>query len=291
MNITDRLFAYPVLSNEKNDYKESKFSTDYKYKKGINSVQLVFDIEMNCPEIENLIINGQAEYVIHLECTTTAYREVLHSISKHIEHVIPIGRIHGVLDVVSFIILKKRITTFTCTDWEEDFNGMTFDLFQGSILAYQNLASLNIIKNYEEFTNAGSIFSIYKRVTGEDTPAEILLDSSKIKIGLSSRDYEVYAMYSQPAELQSIFHTMIILPALVYVFEELKIDGGEETYHNKEWFLALEKSYEKRGINFMDEVLDTEKTSYQLAQEAMELPISKALNQIPLLYNNSEEDS
>lgn len=291
MNITDRLFAYPVLSNEKNDYKESKFSTDYKCKKGINSVQLVFDIEMNCPEIENLIINGQAEYVIHLECTTTAYREVLHSISKHIEHVIPIGRIHGVLDVVAFIILKKRITKFTCTDWEEDFNGMTFDLFQGSILAYQNLASLNIIKKYEEFTNAGSIFSIYKRVTGEDTPAEILLDSSKIKIGLGSRDYEVYAMYSQTAELQSIFHTMIILPALVYVFEELKIDGGEETYHNKEWFLALEKSYKKRGINFMEEVLDTEKTSYQLAQEAMELPISKALNQIPLLYNNSEEDS
>ena len=98
-------------------------------------------------------------------------------------------------------------------------------------------------------------------------------------------------MYSQTAELQSIFHTMIILPALVYVFEELKIDGGEETYHNKEWFLALEKSYKKRGINFMEEVLDTEKTSYQLAQEAMELPISKALNQIPLLYNNSEEDS
>lgn len=31
----------------------------------------------------------------------------------------------------------------------------------------------------------------------------------------------------------------------------------------------------------MDEVLNSDKESYQLAQEAMELPISKALNQIP----------
>lgn len=29
MNITNRLFTYPVLSDEKDDYKESFFSVDY----------------------------------------------------------------------------------------------------------------------------------------------------------------------------------------------------------------------------------------------------------------------
>ncbi len=52
---------------------------------------------------------------------------------------------------------------------------------------------------------------------------------------------------------------MLILPVLVYVFEELRQEGGEETYHNREWFLALEKSYAKRGINFMDEIFNPEK--------------------------------
>lgn len=292
MNITNRLFAYPILSDEKNDYKESIFSIDYEQTmQGVNSLQLSFDIAMNCQELEDLILNGYAEYVIHLECTTTAYRKVLHSVTKHIEHVIPIGRINGTLDAVAFVILKKRVTKFICTDWVEDFNGMTFDLFQGSILAYQNLTSLDITKDYEEFTNADSIFSIYKRITDEDKPTEIMLDSSKIRIGLGSRDYKVYAVYSAKTELQPLFHSMLILPALVYVFEELKQDDGEETYHNKEWFLALEKSYAKREVNFMDEVLNSEKTSYQLAQEAMELPISKALNQIPTFFINSEEDS
>lgn len=84
---------------------------------------------------------------------------------------------------------------------------------------------------------------------------------------------------------------MLILPALVYVFEELKLEGGVETYHNKEWFLALEKSYAKRGILFIEEVLNSDKTSYQLAQEAMELPLSKAFSQIPMLFDVTEEDS
>lgn len=251
MNITNRLFTYPVLSDEKDDYKDSFFNVDYEQTmQGVNSLKLSFDIAMNCRDLEQLIIDGQADYVIHLECSTTAYREVLHSVSKHIEHVIPIGRINGSFDAVAFIILKKNITGFFCTDWVDDFSDTTFNLFAGSILAYQNLSSLDVTK-----------------------------------------DYDIYAMYSGKTELQSLFHSMLILPALVYVFEELRQEGGEETYHNKEWFLALEKSYAKRGITFMEEVLNPEKTSYQLAQEAMELPLSKAFDQIPIFFDTTEEDS
>ena len=145
-------------------------------------------------------------------------------------------------------------------------------------------------KDYEEFSNANSIFTVYKRITDDDKPAEISLDSSKIRIGLGTRDYDTYARYSVKTELQAIFNSMLILPALVYVFEELKQENGEELYRNKEWFLALEKSYAKRGISLMDEVLNSDKESYQLAQEAMELPISKALNQIPAFFDTIEED-
>ena len=291
MNINNRLFAYPVLSEEKNDYNQSVFNVNYEQTmQGVNSLKLSFKIEMTCQDLEKMILNGQAEYVIHLECTTTAYREVLYSVSNYIEHEIPIGRVNGRLEAVAFIILKKRVTNFYSEDWVEDFNGVTFDLLQGSILAYKNLESLLLTKDYEEFSNANSIFTVYKRITDDDKPAEISLDSSKIRIGLGTRDYDTYARYSVKTELQAIFNSMLILPALVYVFEELKQENGEELYRNKEWFLALEKSYAKRGISLMDEVLNSDKESYQLAQEAMELPISKALNQIPAFFDTIEED-
>jgi hypothetical protein len=216
---------------------------------------------------------------------------VLTGVSKHIEHIIPIARVNGTLEGVAFVILKKAISGFTCKDWIDDYDGVTFNLSQGSILAYQNLAELDITKDFEEFINAGSIFSIYRRVTDENKPAEINLESSKIKIGLGSKDYDVYSLYSGKTELQSLFHSMLVLPALVYVFEELKQDGGYDTYHHREWFIALNKAYSKRGLVLMDEVLNTDKTSYQLAQEAMELPLSKAFTQIPVFFNTNEEDS
>lgn len=66
MNITNRLFTYPVLSDEKDDYKESFFSVDYEQSmQGVNSLRLSFDITMNCHELEQLIIDGKADYVIH----------------------------------------------------------------------------------------------------------------------------------------------------------------------------------------------------------------------------------
>ena len=102
------------------------------------------------------------------------------------------------------------------------FQDITFNLFTGSILAYQNLSSLDVTKDYEEFTNTGSIFAVYKRITEDNCPAEINLESNKIRIGLGTKDYDVYAVYSGKTELQSLFHSMLILPALVYVFEEFK---------------------------------------------------------------------
>lgn len=291
MNITNRLFTYPVLSEAKDDYKSCMFKVEFNnYMEGVNSLKLSFDIEMDCPEIEELILTGQAEYVIHLECSTTAYREILRSISKKIEHTVPIARITGSFDIVAFVILKKNIRGYSCVDWDDDYDGMTFSLTQGSILAYQNLPGLDITKDYEEFTNAGSIFTVYKRLAEEDKPIEVNLESNKIRIGLTAKDYDVYSTYAGKNELQSLFNTMLVLPSLVYVFEELKQEGGEEQYHGNEWFIALEKAYEKRGLNFMNEVLDSEKNSIILAQEAMELPISKAFSQIPMFYEMTEEE-
>lgn len=42
MNITNRLFTYPVLSDEKDDYKESFFSVDYEQSmQGVNSLKAI----------------------------------------------------------------------------------------------------------------------------------------------------------------------------------------------------------------------------------------------------------
>lgn len=291
MNISNRLFAYPVLSNEKEDYTSALFNVEYTHwMQGTNNLALRFDISLDCSALERLILSGQAEYVIHLECSTTAYREVLTSFSKQINHIIPLGRLNGTFEAVACIIAKKDISAFTSTEWVDDFRGMSFSLAEGTILAYQNLQSLYLTKDKQEFTNAESIFSIYKRVTNSEKPIEVNLETSKIRIGLCTRDYDIYAAYTAKTEILPLFHSMLVLPVLIYVFEELKQEGAVETYRNREWFISLERQYRKRGVDLMEEVRNLDKPSYLLAQEAMDLPLSKALNQLPMLYQAMEED-
>jgi hypothetical protein len=83
---------------------------------------------------------------------------------------------------------------------------------------------------------------------------------------------------------------MIILPALVYVFEELKQEGGIETNQDREWFISLDRAYKKRGISLINEINDEDKPSIQLAQEAMELPLNSAFSNLAALYENDIEE-
>ena len=290
MNITKRLYAYPVLSEEKDDYNKSVFDVSLDYgMQSVSELNFNFDIKMDNVELQHLIISGKAEFVIHMECSTTAFRTTLHTIAEQIDYNVSVGRLNGKLEVIALIVAKEDIINFTSEDWNEDFDSVSFDFLKGTILGYKNLPSLDIVKNFEELSNAGSIFMVYKRLTTEPKPMDVNIDSSQIKIGLGTHEYELYLRFCKKVQFQPILNSMIVLPALVYVFE-LKQENGIECNEGKAWFVSLNKAYEKRGINFIDEIQSEEKTSVQLAQEAMEIPLSEALVMLSELFENAEEE-
>lgn len=291
MNITKRLYAYPVLSEDKDDYNKSVFDVKINYEiQGVNCIKFVFNINMDNKELQNLLLSGKAEYAIHIECSTTAYRTIISTISQNEIFEIPVGRLNGKLEIMALIVAKEDIIQFTNQDWNEDFKGMSFDFSKGNILGYKNLPPMDIVKNYEELSNASSIFRVYKRLTNEMKPLDVNIDSSQIKIGLGIDEYNIYSRFCKKTQFQPILNSMIVLPALVYVFEELKQDSGIEANSGKAWFISLNNAYKKRGVSFIEEIENEEKTSLQLAQEAMELPLNNALSMLSELFENEEEE-
>lgn len=291
MNITKRLYTYPVLSEERDDYTESIFEADMQYKmNGVNNLLFDFDIEMDNKELQKMILEGDAEYVIHIECANTSFRTTIHDISNHICKEIPIGRINGRLEIIALIVTKKDISHFVNPNWDDDYQGISFELSKGSILAYKNIPAINIVKNYEEFNSASSIFKVYKRLTTESKPMEVELSTPQIGIGLGLEEYEIYSRFCDKEEFQPILNSMMIFPALVYVFEELKQENGIDNYAGRNWYISLLKAYEKRGVDLENELLYSDKTSVQLAQEAMELPLNAALRKFVDLFEASEEE-
>lgn len=281
MNITKRLYTYPVLSEERDDYIDSIFDAEVQYKmNGVNNLLFNFDIEMDNKDLQSMILEGEAEYVIHIECANTSFRTAIHDISNHVSKEIPIGRINGRIEIIVLMVTKKDVQHFRNSNWDDDYEGISFELSKGSILAYKNIPAIDIVKNYEELNSASSIFKVYKRLTNESKPMEVDLSPAQIGIGLGLKEYEIYSRFCDKEEFQPILNSMIVFPALVYVFEELKQDNGIDNYSGRNWYISLARAYEKRGVGLENELLNTDKTSIQLAQEAMELPLKAALKNL-----------
>lgn len=291
MNITKRSYTYPVLSEETDDYTDSKFDVEVGYQMiSVNTLSLNFDINMSNDELKKMFSSGEAEYVIHIECPNTSFRTTVHSIANKINKEILIERVKGRLEILILIVTKKDISNFINSKWQEDYQGLSFELPKGSILAYKNTQALEIAKHYEELNNASSIFKVYKRNTDEPKPLEVDLSDSQIGIGLGTEDYKIYSRFCDKETFQPILNTMLIFPALVYVFEELKQEEEFGNYESRHWYISLSRAYDKRGVSLKDELINAEKTSVQLAQEAMELPINMALRKLVDLFENVDEE-
>ena len=283
-----RLFTCPVLAEGRDDYKTCTFSA--KIEPSADAADnLVFDCKFStdCAELNRLIANGDAEYLFHAECPTTIYRKIFTNAVGEFVYRIPLSDVKDKLHTVAFIVLRRDVKNFSCADWNDDFDGLTFDLQRGSILAYQNFKPLPLVEDPNLFKNVGSIFSVYRRL---DPSAPFIFDltTQKIRIGLNAEDYDLYRRYCANPSMQPILNAMIILPVLVAVFDELKQDIQD--HESDAWFLSLAAAYKRRGQNF-GEVLDSA-DALTLAQEVMGLPITRALKSIAAAFDDdSAEDS
>ena len=291
MNIVKRLFSYPVLKDDLDAYENCLFKVELdKCKVVLNNLELSFSMDMDCPEIQELIQTGKAEYAVHIECSSTAFRTLLTSSVNKLNYSISINKLNGEVQLLGLVLVKEPIKGFTCKDWNDDYQGLTFDFVKGNILAFHNLDSLNIRKNMEEFKDASSIFTVCKRASSEEKPMELELNNDTIRIDMDEKDYKVFSSYSRRGLYQQIINSTLILPALVYVFEELRQEDGIQKYENRGWYLSLVGAYAERNISFAKMLQDETKSSYYLAQEAMELPISKAFSLLPLIDRQNIND-
>lgn len=292
MNITNRLYSYPVLCYEKDDYYDSVFDATLDTSHStVNSLLIKLHFELKNKEIRSLMLNKKAEFAMHIECPTTSFRTTISSeIRSDIEYPIPYRNLNGKVELVAFVLATENIEGFVSEDWNEDFEGLKFDIPKGSILAFYNLPDLIISKDDQDLMKSSSIFSVTRRNCDAALPINIELSGEKIQIGLTSKEYDFYTKFANVDEARPIVNALVVLPVLVQTFEELRQDGKENEYIDKGWYISLEKAYKKKGVNLQQMLLEGEKTSLEYAQEAMELPITNALDCLDDLFANNEED-
>ncbi|MBF1205021.1 MAG: hypothetical protein HXM13_03170 [Fusobacterium periodonticum] len=287
MEIKYKLYPYPVLWNKNDDYKmPSEFSAEIKTEENFKNTKLKIKFFLKDKEIEKLIRENKAEYVVHIEGTRTYFRDFISTRETEITYDLKDRDILGKLEINFFILAKQDIRGYRNDNFNEDYSSEAFNLKKGNIIAIADGYRFDIEKNDDELGKISSIFSICKKETVEQTGMTVDMSYEKIRIGLNITDYVNYSQLSQnPNKVDSV-NSIIIFSALIYIFEQLKKDFTETDYTEYKWFRALENIFKKNGQELNKELLENE-ISIDLAQRVLNYPIERAFNS---LTNEDEGD-
>lgn len=285
MEIKNRLFPYPVLCYDNDDYEETEFYVSCNVREDLNDLILDFSFDLkNNEELEWLIREGYAEYVIHIECSYTAFRTAISGSGKTITYRLPKSKINIEVALLGMVVAPKKINSFKCSKLNEDYEDENVSFEKGSILAYYNLPKVYVTKNYEEFASDNAFFTIIRRETAdanEQNPVTYDISSPKIKILVDAGVYDNYAKYRVNSDMESLLNTLLIMPSLMFMIETLRTElnqGDLEAYRHLYWYQKINKACKLQGKEFLNDYIDNEISSVYVAQELLKSPINRAFD-------------
>ena len=130
-------------------------------------------------------------------------------------------------------------------------------------------------KDKEDDAKASSILSVVKKLDLEDYMDVDLDNDNKIKIQLGDEMYQRFVQLQGQDKLP-VVHSMIVLPTLVFVIDQLKDSEARNTYQDYYWYRCIAKMLENLHIG-IDSIAFANKTSLAIAQELLKLPLKNAL--------------
>lgn len=278
MDILHRLYPYPVLTDDTDDYINSKFNMELQVTKGLNELCFLINLELENEEINQLIHDRFAEYVVHIECPYTSYRTLIKTDDVTVIKNISEHKLNGKVTVCSFIVAKKNISGYHNSLFNDDYGDMHFTLNKGNVIAIGGQTTITITKEIEELSKIPSIFTICKNAEDIDDSMKIDITGEKIAITLCAKSLANYKMLAGIPTMLPVLHSILIVPTLIYTFETLKKEGVNE-FEDLRWYNSVVKTLQKNGFTLDEELLDIT-PSYELAQKSLDMPIDRALDSL-----------
>ncbi|MCR4323503.1 MAG: hypothetical protein NUV37_00850 [Nanoarchaeota archaeon] len=286
-----KLFPHPVLREENQDYLTSKFDTIVNTKNLVTKYLIEIDVTLDNPELINLLKNKRAKIIAHLECSNTKFREIRDlNIGKN-ELLINAGLMEGTLYFLPLIVAKENIEGYFSKDFNKEYENNSFRLEKGDILAIGRHFPIVIENIKDKLASVPSIFSIKKSLNQVPRGIEIGLTKDKIEIYLPDNVFQVYSKYKKSKFYLDIMSSVIILPALMSVLDNLKDVGenGSVEYGDKRWFLVIRRKLKEEGIDLEKGELKTE-DSFRLSQQILDFINARSLESLTKLESEAVEE-
>ncbi len=238
---------------------------------------LAIEYELDNSDLEKMLFDKKVQFICELSCTGTVYRksEICDSSIQNIS--IPKDSVRDKVKLLFLLVSVESLTNYTNSEVHPDFVGYEFDIDSGDVLAFLGESSFDARIAYQRLKAVSSFMEIIK---GENERGDfnIILDSPKIQIQLSEKDYEKFCepRIGKNREYVNVIHSSIVLPTLVHALYQLnKKDSDIKEY-------AWAKTIEFRlghDENLKNTPLE-EANIPKLAQQLLGMPIERLFGDI-----------
>jgi hypothetical protein len=301
MKVKPKYYPHPVLQKGSDDFVDCEFNVSIEPKAEQNNYYFTVTAETTSKDMEELIEKGSAYYSIHIECKNTRFRKIIKFTEKNYSFKIPASSLDGKVEICSFIIAASNIENYTNENFHPDYDGISFKVYKGDILAIGDEFSFSADKEIDPLIKVPSIFNII-RDDSRNVPIDIDASTDKINIVLSKDNFEKYGILKSLQKdynnLTALISSLLIVPAIVLVLENIKVrlestDDAEtlleELEETHRWFRVLKSKLEDLGINIKEPNAFTEST-LTIAQKLVGDPLTQGLKFFDEIHNVSEDE-
>lgn len=278
MQIRNRLFSYPVYSSAVDDYIKNDFSFDYDVESNGETLFIKYVVKIGNKQIQKKLDDKFIKLTVLIECPRTAYRKlfVLNNNTGVLE--IPSALLSSKVELCCLLIANIDFVLDKSFGINNDYKDIKFEVKKGFIVGYDNTYSFIVDKDKEDDFKASSIVSVVKKLDLNDSMNVDLDNNNKIRIQLSNDMYNMFVQLQGQDKLP-VIHSMIVLPSLVYVIDQIKNNETRQTYEEYYWYRCIEKQLKTMNLE-IDSDNFNKKSSLIIAQELLKMPVKYALENL-----------
>lgn len=274
-----KAWPHPVLRppDHGDDYPHAEFQADIDPKRVQGGIAIELDafFDLSDPDLLRLVSEGAARYVLVIKSPKTHFRKSFDSIEPHIIASFS-GELSGRVEFSSFLICVEERLQFYASGWHSDFEGLTFDIMPGVVLAEDKPKEYWI-----DTADEAPIGAIFEHIDNGEQEGRWTcnLESDRVQIQLSKTDSERFCIArdsaNQTVEGQYLMNGLY-LPVLIEVLN--RADKNPDDYGEFRWFTSLNNRLEiveceQIGSASIDRSID--------AQKVLDSPFVK----MPLIAN------
>ena len=263
----NKLFPYPLLKDDNDNFKNSKFKTACEYHFNEQEYEFKFNVSLTESNLQKLLTDNKVSILCHMECSKTKFRTI-HKLSLDSNNIkINSGKLEGKLEIIIFICANENIEDYFSENFHEDYKNNVFEIKRGNILAISEIQTLIIENKKEEKLKVPTIFDITHHKDNDEM--KVILNEDRIMISIPYEEFRIRNAHKKSINSRNIMNSMIVLPSLIYVLNELsKEDSPDDTYGDLRWFRVINKKMKELGYDLENMDLD-EIDLFKVAQQLL----------------------